>query len=376
MELVPGLHGVPAAESKISYIDGKQGTLVYRGYAIGDLAEQSTFEETAFLLIKGHLPNRAELTKFSEDLRAHRRLKFKIISMLKLLPENGHPMAALAAAVSAMAMFYPEQMVEDVETRYQAMVRIIAKLPTIVAAFQRIRKGDEPIEPRDDLSHAENFLYMLSEKRQDPAVARILDKCLVVHAEHAINASTFAARLTGSTLVNGYAVIASAVNTLAGPLHGAANEQVLAALKQIGAPGRAKPIVEEHLRNRQVVPGFGHRAYKVRDPRAAILQKLIVELCERTGRSTLYEVALEVERVAAQHLGPKGVHANVDFYNGILYDRMGIPSDLFPCLFAMSRVAGWLAHWNEQLQRNVLYRPSQIFVGDKEKAYLALDARA
>jgi citrate synthase len=367
---------VPAAESKISYIDGKRGILAYRGYAIQDLAEHSTFEETAFLLIKGHLPNRAELTKFSEDLRVHRRLKFKIVSILKLMPENGHPMDALASAISAMAMFYPAQMVEDVDTRYEAMVRIIAKLPTIVAAYQRIRRGDEPIMPRDDLSHAANFLYMLNEKRHDPAVARIFDKCLIIHAEHAINASTFAARLTGSTLVNAYAVIASAVNTLAGPLHGAANEQVLSALKQIGAPGRAKPVVEEHLRNREIVPGFGHRAYKVRDPRTALLQKLIVELCERTGRSNLYEVALEVEKVAEQHLGPKGVHANVDFYNGILYDRLGIPADLFPCLFAMSRVTGWLAHWHEQLQRNVLYRPSQIFVGDKEKSYLPLDNRS
>lgn len=375
MEYVPGLHGVAAAESKICFIDGAKGVLEYRGYAIETLAEHSTFEETAYLLIKGRLPNRDEYTRFKDDLRFHRRLKFKVIDVLKILPENGHPMDALSAAVAAMGMFYPAKNVEDPEQRYQSMIRLIAKLPTIVAAVSRIRKGDEPIAPRDDLDHASNFLYMLQDKVPDAALSRVLGACLILHAEHAMNASTFAARITGSTFAGPYGVISAAINTLAGPLHGGATEQALVLLKTLGAPDRARMWAEENMRNQQIIPGFGHRVYKVKDPRAAILQKLAAQLIERTGRSTLYDVALELERAVTEKLGGKGVYPNVDFFNGVVYDRLGIPVDLYSSVFAMSRVAGWLAHWNEQVAKNVLIRPTAVYQGEREKKWVSVNDR-
>lgn len=375
MDYVPGLQGVPAAESKICHIDPLKGTLEYRGFAVEALAEKASFEETAFLLLKGHLPNKGELQRFKDDLRSHRRLKFKISSLLKLLPENGLPMDALAASLSAMGMFYPDQAVEDVDSRYQAAVRILAKMPTLVAAWARVRKGDEPVAPRDDLDHAANFLYMLTEKVPEPAVARIFDVSMIVHAEHGMNASAFATRITGSTLTDAYSVIVSAVNTLSGPLHGAAAMATLKNLKQLGSADRARSWAEENIRSQQIIPGFGHRSYKVKDPRASVLQKQIEQLIALTGRSTTYEVATELEKVVVQHLGQKGVHPNVDFYSGVLYERLGIPMDLFTAVFSMSRVAGWLAHWNEQLQRNTLYRPAQKFTGDRERVFVALEQR-
>jgi citrate synthase len=375
MEYIPGLNGVPAAESKLCFIDGSKGVLEYRGYAIETLTEHATFEETAYLLVKGRLPNKDELLRFKDDLRHHRRLKFKIVDVLKLLPEQGHPMDAVAAAVAAMGMFYPAKNVEDVEQRYQSTIRLIAKLPTLVAAFARIRRGDEPIAPRDDLDHAANFLYMLGDRTPDPAVARVLDVCMILHAEHAMNASTFSARVTGSTLAGPYGVISAAISALAGPLHGGAAEESLLLLRQLGSPDRARMWAEENMRNQQIIPGFGHRVYKVKDPRATILQRMAAQLVERTGRSAVYDTAVELERVVTQALGSKGVHANVDFFSGVIYERLGIPVDLFSCVFAMSRVAGWLAHWNEQVSKNQLIRPTQVYQGEREKKWVSLADR-
>jgi citrate synthase len=376
MELVQGLHGVPAADSKICYIDGNKGVLEYRGYDVTALAEHSTFEETAFLLLKGHLPNTLERQRFEDELRHHRRLKFKIVDLLKLLPENGHPMDAVSAATAAMGMFYPAYNSEDPEQRHQATIRLLAKLPTLVAAFSRIRRGDEPIAPRDDLGHAANFLYMLTDKVPDKAIARALDVSLVLHAEHGMNASTFAARITGSTLASPYGVISSAISALAGPLHGGASEQSLVLLRSFGSPDRARMWAEENLRSQQIIPGFGHRVYKVKDPRAVMLQKLASDLTEKTGKGGLFDVAVELEKVVTQHLGGKGVFANVDFYNGVVYDRLGIPVDLFPCVFAMSRVSGWLTHWNEHVSKNILIRPTQTYSGEREKKWIPLSDRA
>ncbi|MCC6811609.1 MAG: citrate synthase [Deltaproteobacteria bacterium] len=375
MEYIPGLNGVPAAESKLCFIDGNKGVLEYRGYAIETLAEHSTFEETAYLLIKGRLPNKDELSRFKDDLRHHRRLKFKIVDVLKLLPEHGHPMDATGATVAAMGMFYPAKNVEDPEQRYKSTIRLIAKLPTLVAAFARIRKGDEPITPRDDLDHAANFLYMLSDRVPDATASRILDVCMILHAEHAMNASTFSARITGSTLAGPYGVISAAISALAGPLHGGASEAALLLLRQLSSPDRARMWAEENMRNQQIIPGFGHRVYKVKDPRATILQRLATQLVEKTGRSAVYDTAIELERVVTHALGAKGVFPNVDFFNGVIYDRLGIPVDLFSSMFAMSRVVGWLAHWNEQVAKNHLLRPTQIYQGDREKKWVPIADR-
>jgi citrate synthase len=369
IDYVPGLAGVPAAQSKVCFIDGQKGILEYRGYSIESLAENCTYEEVAWLLLKGELPTNAQLAEFHAQLRKHRRLKFKIVDLMKCLPETGHPMDALDAAVAALGMFYPAKIVEDPRLCFEAAVRIIAKMPTIVAAFDRIRHGNDPIPPRDDLPHAANFLYMLTEQAPDPLPAHVLDVALILHAEHSMNASTFSARVCGSTLADPYSVVSSAIGTLAGPLHGGANEEVLTMLRSIpgGAEG-LKPWAEGRIAGKKKISGFGHREYKVKDPRATILQKLAIQVFARFGRTPIYDLATELEKIVEQHLGSKGVYPNVDFYSGIVYEKMGITPDLFTPIFAMARSAGWLAHWLEQLEDNKIFRPSQIYTGERNRS--------
>jgi citrate synthase len=374
-EYVPGLAGVPAAESKICSIDGQKGVLKYRGYTAETLAENSNFEETAYLLLEGKLPNRAEQGAFNADLRRHRRLKYRIIDLLKCLPESGHPMDALVASVAALGMFYKSVEPTDPKDQYEASVRLIAKVPTIIAAFHRMRRGDRDIAPRENLDHASNFLYMLDEREPDPLAAKVLDVCLILHAEHSMNASTFAARVTGSTLADPYAVVSSAIGTLAGPLHGGANEDVLSMLRRIGSAENVEAFVERKVQAKEKIVGFGHREYKVKDPRAKILEQLAVKLFDRFGATPLYDIARALEAAVERRLGAKGVYPNVDFYSGIVYDRLGITTDLFTPIFAMARVTGWLAHWREQVQNNRIFRPSQLYVGAESAQYLPLDQR-
>src|SRR5881296_2094611 len=374
-DFMPGLAGVPAARSRISDVDGQGGVLEYRGIRIEELASKSTFLETAYLLLFSHLPARLELERFSADITRHRRIKFKIIDLIKCLPETGHPMDALQAAVAALGMFYPGRSVRDPENNYWSAVRLIAKLPTIVAAFARIRHGDDHVPPRDDLSFSENFLYMLTERVPDRLVADILDVCLILHAEHTMNASTFCGLVTASTLADPYTVVASSIGALKGPLHGGANEEVVQMLKEIGEPTRVRSYLEEQVRAKQKLMGFGHRVYKVKDPRATILQGLCERLFKECGSSPLYEVAVEVERVAEELLKGKRIYPNVDFYSGIVYDKMGIETDLFTPLFAMARVSGWLAHWLEQLRENKLFRPDQIYSGEHNRQYVPIEQR-
>jgi citrate synthase len=255
------------------------------------------------------------------------------------------------------------------------VVRLIAKIPTMVAAFQLIRKGQDPIQPRDDLAFAANFLYMLTEREPDPLAARIFDACLILHAEHSLNASTFSARVTASTLTDPYAVVASAVGTLAGPLHGGANEDVLAMLEAIGSEDQVEPWLDRAIAEKQKIMGFGHREYKVKDPRAVILQKLAEELFDSFGHDPLYDLARKLEEVAASRLGPKGIYPNVDFYSGLVYRKLGIPQDLFTPIFAIARTAGWLAHWKEQLGANRIFRPSQIYTGHATRAWVPIEDR-
>jgi citrate synthase len=246
----------------------------------------------------------------------------------------------------------------------------------MVAAFQLMRKGNDPVQPRDDLDYAANFLYMLNEQEPDPLSARIFDVCLTLHAEHTINASTFSAMVTASTLTDPYAVIASAVGTLAGPLHGGANEEVITMLEDIGSVANVRAFVDDCVTHKKKIMGFGHRVYKVKDPRASILQKLAEELFEKFGRDEYYEIALELEQAVIERLGEKGVYPNVDFYSGLVYRRLGIPTDLFTPVFAIARVAGWLAHWKEQIGKNRIFRPTQIYTGSHEQRYIPLYERA
>ena len=376
-EYVPGLANVPAAESSVCYLDGSIGKLQYRGYPIEVLAERSTFEEVAYLLLYGALPTQPQLNGFDQALRQSRTVKFRIIDLLKTLPESGHPMDALIAAVAAMSMFYPGDHVNDAEFRNACCVRLIAKLPTIVAAWQHVRNGDDPHRSRPDLGHAANFLFILTGREPEPLIARTMDVALILHAEHQMNASTFSARVTGSALADPYAVIAAAVGTLSGPLHGGANEDVLAMLRTIpdARTNTVRAWAEDRLARKLKIPGFGHREYKVKDPRATILQRLSERVFAQYGSTPLYDVAVELERQMAELVGAKGIYPNVDFYSGILYDKMKIPSDLFTPIFAVARVAGWLAHLLEQLHNNRIFRPSQLWTGHADREFVALADR-
>jgi citrate synthase len=374
-EFRAGLEGVPATQSSISYVDGQRGILEYRGISIHDLAHQSTFLETAYLLIWGHLPNQADLAEFQEEIQSHRRLKYRIRDMMKCFPESGHPMDALQACAAALGLFYSKRALDDPAYVRAAVVRLLAKVPTMVAAFQLMRKGNDPVQPRDDLGYAANFLYMLNEKEPDPLAAHIFDVCLTLHAEHTINASTFSAMVTASTLTDPYGVIASAVGTLAGPLHGGAAEEVVGMLEEIGSVKNVEAYVDRCIGSKHRIMGFGHRVYKVKDPRAMILQGLAEKLFEQFGHDQYYDIAVALEGAVADRLGGKGIYPNVDFYSGLVYRKLGIPTDLFTPVFAISRTAGWLAHWKEQVAENRIFRPTQIYTGLHEANYVPIEQR-
>jgi citrate synthase len=374
-EYKPGLEGIPVTKSSISFVDGQKGILEYRGIAIEELAKRSSFLETAYLLIWGELPNEMQLKKFQTHILFHRRVKYRIRDMMKCFPETGHPMDALQTSAAALGLFYSRRALDDPEYIRKAVVRILAKIPTMVAAFHQMRRGNDAVQPNDELDYAANFLYMLTERVPHPLEAKIFDICLTLHAEHTINASTFSAMVTASTLTDPYAVVASAVGTLAGPLHGGANEEVLLMLESIGSVDNVEPYISELIANKQKIMGFGHRVYKVKDPRAKILQELAVQLFSETGHDRYYDLALELERVIESKLGHRGIYPNIDFYSGLVYSKLGIPSDLFTPIFAIARVAGWLAHWKEQLALNRIFRPTQIYTGEHGISYVAMEKR-
>lgn len=380
MEYIPGLQGVPATQSSISFLDGQKGLLTYRGYPIVDLAQHSTFEETAWLLINGELPDRDQLTAFDAELRnsTNRRVKYNVRDIMKFLPIDGHPMEALQTCVASLGMFYPGQermtangVNADSEFVEQMIIKTLASMATLVAMWEHIRRGDDPVQPRADLTYAENFLYMMNEREPDAVESRIMDACLILHAEHTINASTFSALVCGSTLAPPNLVVAAAIGTLAGPLHGGANQRVLNMLGEIPSVDHVQDWLDQRLANKQVVWGFGHREYKTKDPRADILQGLLEQLREHRGGqiSPQYEIARELERCAEERLAPKGVFPNVDFYSGLLYESLGIPRDQFTPIFAISRTAGWLAHWKEQISHNRIFRPTQVYTGYEPRPY-------
>jgi citrate synthase len=374
-EYKPGLEGVPAAESSISFVDGQKGLLEYRGIRIEELAQKSTFLETAYLLIWGELPTKEELKEFEHEVRFHRRIKYRIRDMMKSFPESGHPMDALQASAAALGLFYSRRDLHNPVYIRDAVVRLLATIPTMVAAFQLMRKGNDPVRPNDDLDYSANFLYMLSEKPPDPLAARVFDVCLILHAEHTMNASTFSARVTASTLTDPYAVVASAVGTLGGPLHGGANEEVIQMLEEIGTVENVRPYIENCIERKAKIMGFGHRVYKVKDPRATILQDLAQQLFAKFGHDKYFDIAQEMERVVEEKLAHKGIYPNVDFYSGLVYRKMGIPTDLFTPIFAIARVAGWLAHWKEQLAENRIFRPTQVYNGLHEAVYTPIEER-
>jgi len=376
-EFRPGLEDVPAAKSAVSFLDGKKARLEYRGIPVEVLAKESCFEEVAWLLIKGDLPTQKQLAEFDHDLRQRRAIHYRLKDLIKCMPPDGHPMDALHASVAALGMFYPCKSVTDPVKNWDASMRLIAAMPTLVTAFARTRRGEEILEPRADLDHAANFYYMLTGKEPTPATRKVLDACLILHAEHTMNASTFTARVTGSTLANPFQTIASAIGSLSGPLHGGANEEALMQFEEIGGPENVKPWLDgkRAIDSKYKVMGLGHRVYKVKDARATVLQEIAEHAFSESSRPKSYDTAVALEKYAEGIYGPKGIYPNVDFYSGVVYQSLGIPTDVFTPIFAIARVAGWLAHWTEQLVGNRIFRPEQISIGKTDIAYVPLEKR-
>lgn len=374
-ELVPGLAGIPAAESAISFIDGAAGILQYRGHRIETLSEESNYEEVCWLLLKGELPTRAELDGLRAELKAHRALPEEVVALLRGLPKGGHPMNALQIGLAGLGMASPRVDYRDAGSSWEAVVRLIAATPPLVATIERIRRGEDYLAPDDDLDTAANFLWMLNGEKPSKIAERTLDCCLVLHAEHTMNASTFASRVVASTEADPYTVCSAAVGALYGPLHGGANERVLQALESIGGKDDVQAWFEEKRATKGKIMGFGHRVYSTKDPRAITLQRLVRELFAEEGSTPLYDTALALEELVVGELGEKGIHPNVDFFSGIVYQKLGIPTDAFTPIFAMARVSGWLSHWLEQMADNRIFRPGQVFVGKQAADWVPIDER-
>ncbi|WP_313691997.1 citrate synthase [Halorarum halobium] len=375
-ELKRGLEGVLVAESGLSFIDGGEGKLVYRGYAIEDLAEHASFEETLYLLWHGELPTADELAEFSDAMAAERGISADTLATVRQLAEaDEEPMAALRTVTSSLSAHDSDVDADPTEREANARKgrRITAKMPTALAAFARIRNGDEPVEPREDLDHAANFLYMLNDEEPDDVLADVFDQALVLHADHGLNASTFSAMVTSSTLADLHSAVTSAVGTLSGSLHGGANANVMRMLKEVDEAGQ-DPVdwVEEALDEGRRVAGFGHRVYDVKDPRARILSERSEELGEAAGDTKWYEMSTAIE---AYMMEEKGIAPNVDFYSASTYYQMGIPIDVYTPIFAVSRVGGWIAHVLEQYEDNRLIRPRARYVGEEDADWVPIDER-
>jgi len=380
----PGLDGVIATESSISDIDGKQGILSYRGYSIEELAEKSTFEETAYLVLTGELPSSTELKNFTKQINKRRDLPSGLIDLLRVLPKNSQPIDVLQLSIASLGSFYPiefdaEKLKQGKYTKdyfLELSAGIIGSVGSIVAAWNRIKNNKDYIKPVDKLSYAENFMHMLdNEIKTTPLINRIVDATFILHAEHTINASTFTAMVTSSTLANPTQVIAAAIGSLSGPLHGGANQKVVSMLEEIDSKDNVVAWLDKRLSDKEVVWGMGHREYSTKDPRANILTDMVGKLFkEQSGKvSSMFETAMALEKACDEKLSKKGVYANVDFYSGILYKEIGIPVDLFTTLFAISRTSGWLAHWIEQVNNNKIFRPTQNYIGANPRQYKQKD---
>ena len=381
IEYVPGLAGVPATKSNISDIDGKLGRLYYRGYTVEELAAHSTFEETALLLLSGELPNKTTLHEFSEELKKHRKIKLNIERIMQSLPMSADPMQVLQVGVTTLSSFFPATEVRadgihGYQQLYEAAVTILSHVATLVAIWEHMRHGYRPVSASKDMGYAENFLYMVHGEQPDVEMVNLLDACLVLHAEHTINASTFTAMVTASTLANPCSVISAAIASLSGPLHGGANLAVVKMIEEIGEVSKVESYINERLQNKEVIWGMGHREYQTKDPRAKILEGMMEKLLGKEGGgSKQLEIAKKVEQVCETILGEKGVYPNVDFYSGILYQEMNLRPALYTPIFAIARTAGWLAHYIEQLGHNKIFRPTQIYTGSTPRSYKPIAQR-
>src|SRR5258706_10074449 len=367
-----GLEGIVAAESRISDVNGDKGELIYSGYDIHDLAEHSTFEEVIYLLWHGELPTRAALQELQQSLSDETGLPTAIQELIGAIPKDASPMDMLRTVVSALSFYDPDGADMSAEANERKAIRLTAKFPTIVTTFQRMRNGLKPIEPRKDLSIAGNFLFTLRGEEPDEVSTRTMDVAFILHADHELNASTFAARVTAATLSDIYSAIVSAIGTLKGPLHGGANEGVIKNLLEIGSVEAVEAWVKDAFAHKRKIMGFGHRVYRTVDPPAIHLAEMSRQPGERTGQTKWYEMSRKMEEVVMRE---KHLNANVDFYSASTYYALGIPTDLFTPIFACSRISGWTAHVLEQFRNNRLIRPRAEYVGPRGLKYVPIEER-
>lgn len=377
-EIKPGLEGVYIGKSSICKVDGTLGKLYYRGYSIETLAEKSSYEETCYLILYGKLPNRQQLDEFSNKLKDNRNLSKDTLKIIKRFGKNAQVLDVLRTAMSSLSAEDPEPYSSDENKNLEKTIRIIAKTATISAAISRVKEGKRIIKPDKSLGHAENFLYMVKGKRPDKDDARLMDIMFILHAEHSSNASTFASLVACSTLADIYAAVTAGVSALKGPLHGGADEAAVKMMREIGDPENTESYIEKALSGKEKIMGFGHRVYKVYDPRAKILKAYLEKF--RSGPDTninkLIEIALRAEKMMIDKLGQShGIWPNVDFFSGPLYMHMGIRPEIFDTIFASSRTVGWCAHVIEYWKNNKLFRPLEVYDGQIDLVYKNIDQR-
>ncbi len=372
---VKGLEGIVAAQTEMSFIDGQQGILEYVGIPIGELSENSTFEETVFLLWNRRLPKKDELAAFERELRARYYLPAGMANRLMALPMKAEPMHVLRTMVSALSMHDEDPDANDVASARAKSLFILARAPAIIAHFDRYRRGLHLIEPDPTLSFAANFLYMLNGEKPTPTMERAFDICMILHADHGLNNSTFAARVIISTMSDVYSALTGALGSLRGPLHGGANEGVMKMLNEIPSIDAVDGYVRGKLERKEKIMGFGHRVYKTRDPRALALKKLAAQLAKDTGNEELYTKSSKIEEIMEREVASKGIYPNVDFYSATTYHCIGLRLDLFTPMFAMSRLGGWSGHIIEQLSDNRLFRPKAEYIGPHNAPYVPMGKR-
>jgi citrate synthase len=367
-----GLRGVVAATSSIGDVNGETGVLIYEGYDIHDLARSSTFEEVVYLLWHGQLPKREELDELRRTLSECYELPSAILDLMRGFPRDAEPMDVLRTAVSALDFYDKGAHDTSREASVRTAARLVAQIPTIVAASERLRQGQEPIKPNPELNIATNFLYMLKGELPSAEDARLFDVCLILHADHELNASTFTARVVAGTLADIYGAVTAAIAALSGPLHGGANTNVMKMLLEIGEMEKVEPYIKDALAAKKKIMGIGHAVYKTEDPRATHLRKYSQELGERNGETKWYEMSRKIEEIMMRE---KGMYPNVDFYSASTYYMMGIPLDLYTPIFAISRISGWTGHILEQYENNKLIRPRAEYVGPRDLKYIPLEER-
>jgi len=370
-----GLEGVVAAATEMSFIDGAKGVLEYVGIAIDDLARHSSFEETVYLLWNRRLPRKDDLEAFTTELRADYDLSSQTLERIRSMPAGAEPMHVLRTLISALALEDPSPNSTDIPEVRRKALRVLAQAPAMVAAFDRIRRGEDVVAPDKNLSFAANFLYMLNGARPTQTMERAFDVCMILHADHGLNASTFAGRVIIATQSDIYSTLTGAVGALRGPLHGGANEGVMKMLNEIQSVGDVETYVMNKLSSKQRIMGFGHRVYKAYDPRATYLKTLAKQLAQDTGNMDLYEKSHKVEEIMEREVASKGIYPNVDFYSATAYHCLGLKLDLFTPMFAMSRISGWAGHAIEQLEAGRLIRPSAEYVGPHDVEYTPIEKR-